>query len=60
LTLAGFASVMRGTSLIVRISLALPLLDSPNWQSPVRTFASGMRAVASTVMTLVLFSPANW
>jgi hypothetical protein len=51
---------MRGTTHIVRIFLALPLLDSPNWQSPVRTFASGMRAVASTVMTLVLFSPANW
>src|ERR1700716_1222283 len=47
---------MRGTTQIVRISLALPALDSPTWQSPMRTFASGMRSVGSTVMTLVLFS----
>jgi hypothetical protein len=51
---------MRGTTLIARISLALPALDSPNWQNPLRTFASGMRAVGSTVMMPVLFSMANW
>src|SRR5450755_1742645 len=41
---------------MVRFSLALPPLDSPTWQSPVRTFAWGMRSVASTVLALVLFA----
>ena len=36
--------------------MPLPPLDSPNWQSPVRAFAWGMRSVASTVLTLVLFA----
>src|SRR3984893_14239439 len=36
--------------------LALPPQDSPSWQSPVRAFAWGMRSVASTVLTLVLFA----
>ena len=39
-----------------RWPLALPALDSPSWQSPVRPFAWGMRSVASTVLTLVLFA----
>jgi predicted branched-subunit amino acid permease len=36
--------------------LALPALDSPRWQSPLRAFAWGMRSVASTVLSLVLFA----
>src|SRR6202171_2296153 len=36
--------------------LALPPQDSPSWQSPLRAFAWGMRSVASTVLTLVLFA----
>jgi predicted branched-subunit amino acid permease len=59
LTPAGFASVMR-TRLrhdpMVRLPVPLPALDSPRWQSPVRAFAWGMRSVASTVLTLVLFA----
>src|ERR1700676_4140367 len=47
---------MPGTTHIVRMPLALPPLDSPSWQSPVRTFAWGLRSVASTVLTLVLFA----
>src|SRR3954452_10967347 len=36
--------------------LPLPKIDSPNWRSPIRAFAFGMRSVASTVLTLVLFA----
>ena len=36
--------------------MRLPPLDSAHWQSPVRAFAWGMSAVASTVLTLVLFA----
>src|SRR5258705_13656558 len=54
--MAGFASVMRGTTHIVRLPVALPAQDSPSWQSPVRAFAWGLRSVASTVLTLVLFA----
>ncbi len=36
--------------------MALPALDSPQWQSPIRTFAWGMASVASTVLSLVLFA----
>ena len=36
--------------------MPLPPLDSPKWQSPFRAFAWGMRSVASTVLTLVLFA----
>jgi len=36
--------------------VALPPLDSPQWQSPFRAFAWGLSAVASTVLTLVLFA----
>src|SRR5260221_6613451 len=56
LTLAGFASEMRGTTHIVRLPVALPAQDSPSWQSPVRAFAWGLRSVASTVLSLVLFA----
>jgi predicted branched-subunit amino acid permease len=34
----------------------LPALDSPSWQNPLRVFAWGMRSVASTVLSLVLFA----
>src|SRR6266403_2516553 len=56
LTLAGFASVMRGTTHTVRLPVPLPPQDSPSWQSPLRAFAWGLRSVASTVLTLVLFA----
>jgi predicted branched-subunit amino acid permease len=36
--------------------VALPPLDSPQWHSPLRAFAWGVRSVASTVLTLVLFA----
>jgi predicted branched-subunit amino acid permease len=36
--------------------VALPALDSPTWQNPVRAFAWGMWSVTSTVLTLVLFA----
>ena len=41
---------------MVRLPLALPPLDSPIWQNPVRVFAWGMRSVGSTVLALVLFA----
>ena len=56
LTLAGFASVMRGTTQLIRSPVALPPLDSPEWQSSLRAFAWGMRSVGSTVLALVLFA----
>src|SRR5260370_8148985 len=37
-------------------SVALPPLDSPQWQSPFRAFGWGARSVGSTVLTLVLFA----
>ncbi|HEY3029354.1 MAG TPA: AzlC family ABC transporter permease [Bradyrhizobium sp.] len=36
--------------------MPLPPQDSPSWQSPLRAFAWGVRSVASTVLTLVLFA----
>src|SRR3954462_1924719 len=33
-----------------------PALDPSHWQSPARAFARGLRAVTSTVLTLVLFA----
>lgn len=36
--------------------MALPPLDSPQWQSPLRAFLWGLRSVASTILTLVLFA----
>src|SRR5260370_28631460 len=47
---------MRGTTHNVRLPVPLPPLDSPRWQSSLRAFAWGMRSVASTVLTLVLFA----
>src|SRR3981189_486442 len=40
-----------------RMPVPLPALDSPAWQSSARAFAWGLRSVASTVLTLVLFAP---
>jgi predicted branched-subunit amino acid permease len=45
-----------GTTHIVRLHVALPPLDSPNWQSPLRAFAWGLRSVTTTVLALVLFA----
>src|SRR3954453_11160328 len=39
-----------------RVPVPLPPLDSPQWQNSARAFAWGMRSVASTVLTLVLFA----
>src|SRR6202048_1060703 len=47
---------MRRTTHIVRLPVALSPPDSTQWQSPLRAFAWGMRAVGSTVLTLVLFA----
>ena len=35
--------------------MRLPSLDSPQWHNPVRAFAWGVSAVASTLLSLVLF-----
>jgi len=40
----------------LRVPVPLPPLDSPAWQSPARAFAWGLRSIASTVLTLVLFA----
>src|SRR5438128_3755621 len=47
---------MRDTTRIVRLPVPLPPLDSPRWQSSARALAWGLRSVASTVLTLVLFA----
>ena len=36
--------------------MALPPLDSPQWQSPWRAFAWGLRSITQTILTLVLFA----
>src|SRR5260370_35450011 len=56
LTQAGFASVMHGTTHLIRLPVPLPPPDSPSWQSPLRAFAWGVRSVASSVLALVLFA----
>jgi predicted branched-subunit amino acid permease len=38
------------------MTLALPALSSPSWQSAARAFVCGLRSVTSTVLTLVLFA----
>jgi predicted branched-subunit amino acid permease len=40
----------------LRVPVLLPPLDSPAWQGSARAFALGLRSVASTVLTLVLFA----
>src|ERR1700759_1804199 len=39
-----------------RMPVPLPALDSSAWQSSARAFAWGLRSVAATVLTLVLFA----
>lgn len=39
-----------------RVPVALPPLDSPTWQSRTGAFAQGLRSVASTILTAVLFA----
>ena len=56
MTFVVFASVMPGKTHSVRLPLALPPVDSPGWQNPVRAFAWGMWSVTSTILTLVLFA----
>jgi predicted branched-subunit amino acid permease len=41
---------------VFRVPVPLPPLDSPAWQGSARAFAWGLRSVASTVLTLVLFA----
>src|ERR1041385_5949515 len=41
---------------LFRVPVPLPPLDSPKWQGSARAFAWGLRSVASTVLTLVLFA----
>ena len=36
--------------------MALPPLDSPQWQSPLRVFALGLRSITTSVLTYVLFA----
>ncbi|MBI5132008.1 MAG: AzlC family ABC transporter permease [Rhodopseudomonas palustris] len=36
--------------------MALPPHDSPHWQSPMRAFLQGVRAVATSVLSMVLFA----
>jgi len=56
LTRVAFASPMPWTIQPHPVPLALPALDSPQWQSPIRAFAWGMASVTSTVLALVLFA----
>src|SRR5690242_5462180 len=41
---------------ISRLPLALPPIDSPGWQNPVRAFVWGIWSVTSTILSLVLFA----
>src|SRR5450432_997326 len=47
---------MRASTHIVRTAVALPALDSPQWQSSLRAYFWGVRSVMSTVLSLVLFA----
>ena len=38
-----------------RHAVAFPPLDSPEWHSPFRAFAWGLRAITQTILTVVLF-----
>src|SRR6201989_1937193 len=40
----------------IRTRVSLPSLDSSEWHSSVRAFLWGMRSIAATVLTLVLFA----
>jgi predicted branched-subunit amino acid permease len=41
---------------LIRIPVQLPALDSAEWQSSLRAYLWGMRSVASTVLSLVMFA----
>ncbi|WP_375413263.1 AzlC family ABC transporter permease [uncultured Bradyrhizobium sp.] len=47
---------MDATTDLFRVPVPLPAPDSSGWQSPARAFAWGLRSVASTVLTVVLFA----
>jgi predicted branched-subunit amino acid permease len=47
---------MNASTPVFRVPVPLPALDSPAWQSSARAFVWGLRSVASTVLTLVLFA----
>ena len=36
--------------------MALPALDSPNWQGTAKAYLLGVRCIFSTILTLVLFA----
>src|SRR5258707_4971405 len=55
LTRAALLSLIRARFTLSRSPLPLPPLDSPKWNGPFRAFAWGMRSIASTVLSLVLF-----
>jgi predicted branched-subunit amino acid permease len=42
--------------MFLRVSVPYRALDPPEWQSPARVFGRGLRSIASTVLTLVLFA----
>lgn len=39
----------------IRPPVSLPSLDSPQWNSPLRAFAWGLRSITQTILTIVLF-----
>jgi predicted branched-subunit amino acid permease len=47
---------MNASTQVFWVPVPLPALDSPGWQSSARAFTWGLRSVASTVLTLVLFA----
>jgi predicted branched-subunit amino acid permease len=47
---------MNAPTQVFWVPVPLPALDSPAWQGSARAFAWGLRSVASTVLTLVLFA----
>jgi predicted branched-subunit amino acid permease len=47
---------MNAKTSVFRVPVPLPALYSPGWQSSARAFACGLRSIASTVLTLVLFA----
>src|ERR1041384_4835794 len=47
---------MPAASFFFRVLVPSPVPDSAEWKSPARAFVRGLRSVASTVLTLVLFA----
>ena len=59
LTRRAFVRVMRRSNRHpqpIQALVSLPPLDSPQWHSSLRAFLWGVRSVAATVLTLVLFA----